>query len=227
MKRTCSAKNRANFDIIESFFQEDPCMDLASRLIWSWQNSMEAVFLSNHKVHFCISVIWQVLSFRFTVKWEKYFSVKSSWEVHWIVMFQKDAVCICSGPYPWTCVCPPRVAVERIPVFDISVLMSWIPSCSRILGRKWVWSSELVSCVHPREYRHRRLTRILLVERLTPLPVNHCGCPSDIYLVEMVPSFVDESWNLHVPGVIVPALGVMVCRWLRIWHQRAAPLVIS
>ena len=124
-------------------------------------------------------------------------------------------------------VCPPRVAVESILVFDISVLMSWIPSCSRILGRKWVWSSELVSCVRPREYCHRRLTRILLVERLTPLPVNHCGCPSDIYLVEMVPSFVDGSWNLHVPGVVVPALGVMVCRWLRIWHRRAAPLVIS
>ena len=34
VKRTCPAKNRANFDIIESFFQEDPCMDLASRLIW-------------------------------------------------------------------------------------------------------------------------------------------------------------------------------------------------
>ena len=63
MKRTCPAKNRANFDIIESFFQEDPCMDLASRLIWSWQNSMEAVFLSNHKVQFWISVIWQVFSF--------------------------------------------------------------------------------------------------------------------------------------------------------------------
>ena len=96
MKRTCPAKNRANFDIIESFFQEDPCMDLASRLIWSWQNSTEAVFLSNRKVQFWISVIWQVFSFRFTVKWEKYFSVKSSWEVHWIVMFQKDAVC--KGP---------------------------------------------------------------------------------------------------------------------------------
>ena len=93
MKRTCPAKNRANFDIIESFFQEDPCMDLASRLIWSWQNSTEAVFLSNRKVQFWISVIWQVFSFWFTVKWEKYFSVKSSWEVHWIVMFQKDAVC--------------------------------------------------------------------------------------------------------------------------------------
>ena len=93
MKRTCLAKNRANFDIIESFFQEDPCMDLASRLIWSWQNSTEAVFLSNRKVQFWISVIWQVFSFWFTVKWEKYFSVKSSWEVHWIVMFQKDAVC--------------------------------------------------------------------------------------------------------------------------------------
>ena len=34
VKRTCPAKNRANSDIIESFFQEDPCMDLASRLIW-------------------------------------------------------------------------------------------------------------------------------------------------------------------------------------------------
>ena len=34
VKRTCPAKNRANSDTIESFFQEDPCMDLASRLIW-------------------------------------------------------------------------------------------------------------------------------------------------------------------------------------------------
>ena len=34
VERTCPAKNRANSDIIESFFQEDPCMDLASRLIW-------------------------------------------------------------------------------------------------------------------------------------------------------------------------------------------------
>jgi len=67
--------------------------DLASRLIWSWQNSTEAVFSSNRKVQFWISVIWQVFSFWFTVKWEKYFSVKSSREVHWIVMFQKDAVC--------------------------------------------------------------------------------------------------------------------------------------
>ena len=34
VKRTCPAKTRIKTDIIESFFQEDPCMDLASRLIW-------------------------------------------------------------------------------------------------------------------------------------------------------------------------------------------------
>ena len=63
-----------------------------------WQNSTEAGFLSNHKVQFWISVIWQVFSFGSPYcKMKKVsadFSVKSSWEVHWIIMFQKDAVCI-------------------------------------------------------------------------------------------------------------------------------------
>ena len=60
-----------------------------------WQNSTEAVFLSNHKVQSWISVIWQVFSFGSPYyKMKKVsadFCVKSSWEVHW--MFQEDAVC--------------------------------------------------------------------------------------------------------------------------------------
>jgi hypothetical protein len=55
-----------------------------------------SIFLSNHKVQFWISVIRQVFSFGSPYcgmkKVSADFSVKSSWEVHWIIMFQEDAV---------------------------------------------------------------------------------------------------------------------------------------
>ena len=42
MKRTCPAKTRIKTDIIEFFFQDDPCMDLASRLIWNLSPELQA-----------------------------------------------------------------------------------------------------------------------------------------------------------------------------------------
>ena len=72
MERTCPAKNRINSDKIDFFFQEDPWMDLASlgfgfqidlksqSRTACWQNSTEAVFVSNYKVHFWRTVIWQL-----------------------------------------------------------------------------------------------------------------------------------------------------------------------
>ena len=108
MKRTCPAKTRIKTDIIEFFFQDDPCMDLASRLIWNLSPELQAdkiqqkqffcqipkcsfeflsfdnFFFSNHHV---------ISGFAKETK-NNYFSVKSSWEVHWMIMFQKDVVWI-------------------------------------------------------------------------------------------------------------------------------------
>ena len=103
VKRTCPAKNRANSDIIESFFQEDPCMDLASRLIWRCFIETPSNE-SARKSKFC-QIIWVTFitlwfheffnCFQYcqAQKFSADFSVKSSWEVRWIVMFQMDAVC--------------------------------------------------------------------------------------------------------------------------------------
>ena len=87
-------------------------MDLASRLIWNlriacWQNSTETVFWSNCKVQFWTFVIWQLFFSNHNVITDllrrettcTYFSVKSSREVHWIIMFQKDAVCLMVHPH--------------------------------------------------------------------------------------------------------------------------------
>ena len=72
------------------------CAKSQSRIA-CWQNSTKAVFLSNQKVQFWIFVIWQFFSFRSPYckmkKVSANVSVKSSWEVHWIIMLQKDAVC--------------------------------------------------------------------------------------------------------------------------------------
>ena len=57
------------------------------------QNLTEAVFLSNRKsavLNFCLLTSFFFCKMK-TVN--THFSAKSSWEVHWIVMFQKDAVC--------------------------------------------------------------------------------------------------------------------------------------
>ena len=75
-------------------------MDWASRLILSLKMHGEAVFLSNSKVQFWISVIWQVFSYCKMKKVSTGFSVKSSWEIHWTIMFQKDVVC--HRQYVWT-----------------------------------------------------------------------------------------------------------------------------
>ena len=53
------------------------------------QNSTEAVFLSNRKVSFWIFVIFCFIFCKMK-KVSTNISVTSSWEVHWIVMSQKD-----------------------------------------------------------------------------------------------------------------------------------------
>ena len=74
VKRTCPAKTRMKTDIIEFFFSRGSMHGFGFQIdlkIFAksqsrtacWQNSTEAGFLSNHKVQFWISVIWQVFSF--------------------------------------------------------------------------------------------------------------------------------------------------------------------
>ena len=92
VKRTCPAKTRIKTDTIEFFFQEDSSMDLTSRMIWRFGHLIKlhpnsfSVKSQSVALHFAISQV-----FAEETK-ETYFSVKSSWEVNWIIMFQKDAV---------------------------------------------------------------------------------------------------------------------------------------
>ena len=101
MERTSTAKNRVKTDIIEYFFQEDSIMDLASRMIWRFGHLMKldkssfSVKSQSAVLHFC-----NLTNFAKETK-ETNFSVKSSWEVHWIIMFQKDAVW--NDPFFITC----------------------------------------------------------------------------------------------------------------------------
>ena len=78
-------------------------MDLASRLIWIFlQNlspELQADKIQLRQFFFCqiTKCSFEFLSFdKFflldTVKWKK--SLQISWEIHWIIMFQEDAVCI-------------------------------------------------------------------------------------------------------------------------------------
>ena len=68
-------------------------MDLASRMIWRFGCPMKldtssfSVKSESPVSHFC-----HLTSFAKETK-ETNFSVKSSWEVRWIIMFQKDVVC--------------------------------------------------------------------------------------------------------------------------------------
>ena len=93
MKRTCPAKSRIITDTIKKNFQENSSMDLASRMIWRFGRPMKldtssfSVKSQSAVLHFC-----HLTSFAEETK-ENIFSVKSSWEVRWIIMFQKDAVC--------------------------------------------------------------------------------------------------------------------------------------
>jgi hypothetical protein len=94
VKRTCPAKTRIETDIIEKIFSR--------RFIhgFGFQNDLK-IWSSNevrHKQFFCqitkcSFTFCHLTSFDEATK-ETNFSVKSSWEVNWIVMFQKDAVCI-------------------------------------------------------------------------------------------------------------------------------------
>ena len=101
VKRTLGATNRVKTDTIEFFFQENPSMRLASRSIWRfWRHAFSEK--SKRKKKFC-----QIIEVTFFALWFhdffqnrrmqnslQIFSVKSSWEVHWIVMFQTDVVWI-------------------------------------------------------------------------------------------------------------------------------------
>ena len=75
-------------------------MDLASRMIWRFGCPMSV----RHKQFFCQITkcsfnFCHLTEFFFSSSsfhcqfWQNSFSVNSSWEVHWIIMFQKDAVC--------------------------------------------------------------------------------------------------------------------------------------
>ena len=75
------------------FFQEDLSMDLASRMIWKFGRPMKL-----HTSSFSVKSQSAVLHFHHSTNFardtkETNFSVKSSWKIHWIIMFQKDAVC--------------------------------------------------------------------------------------------------------------------------------------
>ena len=93
MKRTCPAKTRIKIDTIEFFF-------FSRRFIhgFGFQNDLK-IWSSNevrHKQFFCqitkcSFTFCHLTSFAEETK-ETNFSVKSSWEVNWIIMFQKDAV---------------------------------------------------------------------------------------------------------------------------------------
>ena len=66
------------------------------KLIFSEESVLKNVskkILSNHLSNFLHTLISRIFSMLFKIDKYKMFSVKSSWEVHWIVMFQKDAVC--------------------------------------------------------------------------------------------------------------------------------------
>ena len=101
VERTCPAKNRISSDKIFFFFQEDSSMDLASRLIWNLSPELHAGKIQQ-KQFFCqiAKCTFDFLPFdNFSFQssfyqWFCYFSVKLSWEVRWIIMFKKDAVCI-------------------------------------------------------------------------------------------------------------------------------------
>ena len=94
-KRTFSAKNRVNSYTIEFFFFSRGSMrGFGLQIDWKilaksqsrtacWQSSTEAICLSNHKVQFSISVIWQVYSFGSPYCKITDFSVKSSRQSAW------------------------------------------------------------------------------------------------------------------------------------------------
>jgi len=66
------------------------------KLIFSEESVLKKVskkILSNHLSNFLHTLISRIFSMLFKIDKYKIFSVKSSWEVHWIVMLQKDAVC--------------------------------------------------------------------------------------------------------------------------------------
>ena len=52
MERTWPAKNRIKFDVIDFFFQEDPCMDLTFTLIWNLSPEMHADKIQQKQI-FC------------------------------------------------------------------------------------------------------------------------------------------------------------------------------
>ena len=99
MERTWPAKNRIKFDVIDFFFQEDPCMDLTFTLIWNLSPEMHADKIQQKQFLCQIALCsFEFLSFdnfffqSSCYQWFCNFSVKSSWEVRWIIMFQKDKV---------------------------------------------------------------------------------------------------------------------------------------
>ena len=102
-QNTSPAKTRIKTDIIEKKFQENPCMDLSSGLIWNLNPELQADKIQL-KQFFCqiTKYSFEFLSFDnfFSPQFPSFaeetketnFSVKSSWQVNWVIMFQKDAV---------------------------------------------------------------------------------------------------------------------------------------
>ena len=88
MKRTSPAKNRLKANVIKNKFQEDPSMRLPSRLIWRFCRHFLKLILSNHLSNLLPTLISRIFQLLLKIGKRNFFSVKSSWEVHWIVMFQ-------------------------------------------------------------------------------------------------------------------------------------------
>ena len=65
---------------------------------------LTTIFVSNHHV---MSIFAKETK-------RTYFSVKSSWEVHWIIMFQTEAVCT------WICGCI-KIVLRILKMFDVIV----------------------------------------------------------------------------------------------------------
>ena len=151
MERTWTAKTRVKTDIIEFFFQEDSSMDLASRMIWRFGCPMKldtsrfSVKSQSPVLHFC-----HLTSFSKETK-ETNFSVKSSWEVRWIIMFQKDVVCD-------SAVVTKNKKHQDIHIRLIAQTSAHYRSCLHLMIRFWgeknnLWSKRSVGCRSKTNYQ--------------------------------------------------------------------------
>ena len=94
---TCSKSSRKFYN--KSFFSRGSIhvfgLQIDLKLIFSEESVLKKVskkILSNHLSNFLHTLISRIFSMLFKIDKYKNFSVKSSWEVRWIIMFLKDAV---------------------------------------------------------------------------------------------------------------------------------------